>query len=62
MCHELYVRNSKTVRCGVETISLLSPKIWAVIPKNIKYSSSFPFFKKSARKWKPNCPCHLTVT
>ena len=46
MCNELYARNAKTVRYGTETISFLSPKIWALIPKNIKDSSSFTMFSK----------------
>ena len=38
MRHELYSRNPKTVRYGTETIYFLSPKIWALIPQNIKKS------------------------
>ena len=33
MCNELYARNPKTVRYSIETISFLSPKNWAFIPK-----------------------------
>ena len=36
MRNELYARNPKTVRYGTETISFLSPKIWSLIPQNIK--------------------------
>ena len=59
MRNELYARNPKTVRYGTETISFLSPKIWSLIPQNIKDSSSLPCFKKKKkkiRKWKPICP------
>ena len=38
---ELYSRNLKTVRYGTETISLLAPKISAIVPQNIKNSTSF---------------------
>ena len=38
--NELYARNSKTVRYGTEIISFLSPKMWALIPQNVKDSSS----------------------
>ena len=38
--------NPNTVRYGTETISFLSPKIWALIPQNIKDSSSLPCFLK----------------
>ena len=46
MRNELYARNPKTVRYGTETISFLSPKIWSLIPQNIKYSGSLPCFEK----------------
>ena len=56
---ELYSRNPKTVRYGTETISFLAPKIWAVVPQNIKNCTSFSPFKINIRKWKPDCPCRL---
>ena len=66
MRNELYARNPKTVRYGTETISFLSPKIWSLIPQNIKDSGFLPCFKKKKktkfRKWKPNCPCRLCKT
>ena len=33
---KLYSRNPKTVSYGTETISFLAPKIWALVPQNIK--------------------------
>ena len=54
MNNELYARNSKTVGYDAETISFLSLK-----PQNIEKPSYFPCFKKSVRKWKPNCPCRF---
>ena len=62
MRNELYARNPKTVRYGTETIPFLSPKIWSLIPQNIKDSGSLPCFKKNIRKWKPNYPCCLCKT
>ena len=59
MRNELNARNPKTARFGTETLSLLSPKIWASIQQSIDNSSSMPCFKKSIRKWKPTCPCRL---
>ena len=56
---ELYSRNPKTVKYGTETISLLAPKIWAIVPQNIKNFTSLPSFKINIRKWKPDCPCCL---
>ena len=46
MRNKLYSRNPKTVRYGTETVSFLSPKIWSLIPQNIKDSGSLPCFKK----------------
>ena len=65
MRNELYGRNPKIVRYGTETISILSPKIWSLIPQNMKYSGSLPCLKKkqkNIRKWKPNCPYRLCKT
>ena len=56
---ELYSRNPKTVKYGTETISFLAPKIWAIVPQNIKNFTSLPSFKINIRKWKPDCPCRL---
>ena len=52
MRNELYARNPKTVRYGTETISFLSPKIWSLIPQNIKDSGFLPCFKKKKKKKK----------
>ena len=35
MRNQLYAANPKRVRYGTETISFLSAKIWAFIPRNI---------------------------
>ena len=56
---ELYSRNPKTVRYGTETISFLAPKIWAIVPQNIKNCTFLSSFKIKIRKWKPDCPCRL---
>ena len=54
MRNELYARNTKTIRYGTETIYFLPPKIWTLMPQNIKDVSSFTCSKKSIRKWKSN--------
>ena len=56
---ELFGRNPKAVRYGTETISFLAPKIWAIVPQNIKNCTSLSSFKINIRKWKPDCPCRL---
>ena len=35
-CQELYSRNPKTAGYHTEIISFLAPKIWAIVPQNIK--------------------------
>ena len=58
-CQELYSRNPKTVGYGTEIMSFLAPKIWAIVPQNIKNCTSLSSFKINIRKWKPDCPCRL---
>ena len=53
-------RNIKTVNYGLETISTLGPKIWSILPNDIKLSTGLIEFKKKIRSWKPvKCPCRL---
>ena len=55
-------RNVKTVYHGTETLIHLGPKIWAIIPNDIKRYSLSKFTKK-VRKWKPvKCPCRICKT
>ena len=42
---DYYSRNPKVVRYGTETISFLTPKIWEIVPQNMKNSSSLSAFK-----------------
>ena len=38
----------------------LGPKIWDIIPGNIKKASSFTIFKNKIKSWVPEgCPCKL---
>ena len=60
--NELYKRNSKTVAYGTESVSFMAPKIWSIVPQELKNSQSLYSFKKGIRKWKPNCPCRLCKT
>ena len=46
---ELYSRNPETVRCSTETISFLAPKIWAIVPQNIKNCTSLSVTCQSCR-------------
>ena len=52
--------NPKSVRFGTETLRTSGPKIWNIIPTEIKNISSLSSFKDKVRKWIPvNCPCRL---
>ena len=60
--NELDSRNPKTVAYGAESVSFMAPKIWSIVSQRLKNSQSLYSFKKSIRKWKPNCPCRLYKT
>ena len=52
-----------SVRYGTETVSFLAPKIWDIIPKDIKDSESLDIFKIKIKKWIPlKCSCRLCKT
>ena len=56
-------RNVRTVAYGTETLSFLGPKIWAIIPTEIKECKSLNEFKSKIKKWKPHhCPCRMCKT
>ena len=45
---------------GTESISRLGPKIWDIVPKELKNKKSLNSFKESFKMWVPtNCPCRL---
>ena len=57
---EFYVPNVKNNFHGTESLSYLGPKIWNLVPKELKELSSLRAYKKAIKKWKPqNCPCRL---
>ena len=54
--------NPKSVRFGTETLRALGPKIWNIIPLNIRNSASLAIFKQKIKSWTPvNCPCRLCL-
>ena len=57
-------RSIKTVMYGSETISILGPKIWDILPTKFKKKNVPPtLFKKKFRELaQKNCPCHLCKT
>ena len=58
---EIFVTNNiRTEHYGKESLSYLGPKIWRLIPNDIKAITSLKMFKQKIRKWKPDkCPCKL---
>ena len=53
----------KTTKFGIETLRYLGPKIWNMVPDNIKSAGSITIFKSKLKKWEPiGCPCRLCAT
>ena len=46
-------RRVKSVRYGTESISSLAPKIWEILPNEIKDSDTSQIFKAKIKKWVP---------
>ena len=47
---------------GTENTKFLGPKIWEILPHEIKQLESFNEFKKAIKQWKPtSCPCRLCM-
>jgi hypothetical protein len=45
---------------GEESVAVLGPKTWNMLPENLKQIRSLEGFKSKIRKWKPtNCPCRI---
>ena len=56
-------RHNRTDNFGVESISALGAKIWALVPENLRQSTSLNSFNQVIKKWNPsNCPCRLCKT
>ena len=53
-------RRVNSVRHGTESTSFYRPKIWDLVPRDIKLSQSLSVFKRKIKKWVPlQCPCRL---
>ena len=66
ICHNLRsnsnfaLPNVKSVFHGSESISYLGPKIWDIVPLELKELTSLNTFKNRIKKWQPKtCPCRL---
>ena len=48
-----------TIKYGINSISHLAPKIWEIIPDEIRSSKTVKIFKDKIKRLIPeNCPCH----
>ena len=62
-CNRFRRENIKTVHYALQSVRYLGPKIWELVPNNIKCSNSSSKFKKFIKSWKPEtCPCRLCNT
>ena len=53
----------KTVPYDLQSVRYLGPKIWVLLPNNIKYSNPLSKFKKLIKSWKlEECPWRLCKT
>ena len=60
---KFHSRAIKSVVFGSEMLSHLAPKIWELVPVEIKNVESVASFNRAIKKWKPiNCPCRLCRT
>ena len=49
-----------TTTYGIESIRILGPKIWDLLPEDIKLAANLNSFKEKIKKWKvTQCPCRL---
>ena len=60
--NKFITRNIKSVSYGTETLAHIGPKIWSIVPNDIK-AFSLSIFVKKIRRWKPEkCPYRLCKT
>ena len=52
--------NVRSAFNGTESASFLGPKIWDIVPRELKQLEIVNVFKREIKKWKPvDCPCRL---
>ena len=57
---EFATKRKKTVKMGLQTLNYRSPRLWSILPENLRQINSLVQFKESVRKW--DCidyPCRL---
>ena len=60
---ELQRRRNRTVYFETESISSLAPKIWELVPSDIRRANSLEIFREKIKFWTTDkCPCRLCKT
>ena len=55
---DFQLESAKTANCGLRALRYLGPKIWNIVPFEIKNSETVAQFKMKIKSWKPtHCPC-----
>ena len=63
ICDQFRRENIKTVNYGLQSVRYIGPKIWELVPNNIKYCDSLSKFRKLIKSWRlESCPCRLCKT
>ena len=45
---------------GTESLKFIGPKVWALVPNEMKQLESLRKFRNAIKQWKPTfCPCRL---
>ena len=56
-------RNVHTVAYGTETLNYMGPKLWSLVPNELRGVKSLTEFKRKIKLWKPDkCPCRICKT
>ena len=52
--------NIRTTNYGIHSLSYMGPKIWSILPLEIKESKTIFEFRNKIKNWKPaGCPCRI---
>ena len=55
----LVSNHPKSVKNGINRISHLAPKVWDIVPNEIRNPRTLNLFKKKIKTWIPSdCPCY----
>ena len=58
--NDFLIPRADTVHCGHDSLKYFGPKIWDLIPVEIRNSPDIDTFKLNIKKWTPSeCPCRL---